>query len=145
MFKHLPKLAGAARAFARDCNYNTGCAKCLIQHGCPDGNTALLKQIGLLLLDAIASFNEPQSLPANPRESVSVDVEVLPPSKNRNRTQSVRKSKPATKPPRKTQLIDDDDGSNEILLDDSKKVRCLLYETLRERRAQPSLKIKSQS
>lgn len=63
--------------------------------------------------DAIAGFNEPQSLPALPGESVSVDVEVLPPNKNRNKTQSVRKSKPATKPPRKIQLIDDDDFLNE--------------------------------
>lgn len=63
--------------------------------------------------DAIAGFNEPQSLPANLRESVSVDVEVLPPNKNTNKTQSVRKSKPATKPPRKIQLIDDDDFLNE--------------------------------
>ncbi|MBN3884150.1 MAG: DEAD/DEAH box helicase [Nostoc sp. JL34] len=55
VFKHLPKLAGAAKAIARDCNCDTGCAKCLIQHGCPDGNTALLKQLGLVLLDAIAS------------------------------------------------------------------------------------------
>ncbi|MEH2463515.1 DUF1998 domain-containing protein [Nostoc sp.] len=55
VFKHLPKLASAAKAIARDCNCDTGCAKCLIQHGCPDGNTALLKQMGLLLLDAIAS------------------------------------------------------------------------------------------
>ncbi|MBN3957886.1 DUF5895 domain-containing protein [Nostoc sp. NMS8] len=63
--------------------------------------------------DAIAGFNEPQSLPALPGESVSVDVEVLPPHKNRNKTQSVRKSKPATKPPRKIQLIDDDDFLDE--------------------------------
>lgn len=63
--------------------------------------------------DAIAGFNEPQSLPALPGESVSVDVEVLPPNKNRNKTQSVRKSKLATKPPRKIQLIDDDDFLDE--------------------------------
>ncbi|QXE26194.1 DEAD/DEAH box helicase domain protein [Richelia sinica FACHB-800] len=54
VFKHLPKLAEVGRAIARDCNCNTGCAKCLIQHGCPDGNTALLKQMGLVLLDAVA-------------------------------------------------------------------------------------------
>ncbi|MBD2295177.1 DEAD/DEAH box helicase [Anabaena sphaerica FACHB-251] len=53
VFKHLPKLAEVAGAIARDCNCNTGCAKCLIQHGCPDGNTALLKQMGLVLLDAV--------------------------------------------------------------------------------------------
>ncbi|BAZ03023.1 hypothetical protein NIES37_70360 (plasmid) [Tolypothrix tenuis PCC 7101] len=63
--------------------------------------------------DAIAGFNEPQSLPALPGESVSRDVEVLPPNKNKNKTQSVRKSKPATKPPRKIQLIDYDDFLDE--------------------------------
>ncbi|WP_242062160.1 hypothetical protein [Nostoc punctiforme] len=63
--------------------------------------------------DAIAGFNEPQSLPGNPRESVSQDVEILPPNKNRNKTQSDRKSKPTTKPPRKIQLIDDDDFLDE--------------------------------
>jgi DEAD/DEAH box helicase domain-containing protein len=54
VFKHLPKLAKVAGAIARDCNCHTGCAKCLIQHGCPDGNTGLLKQLGLVLLDAVA-------------------------------------------------------------------------------------------
>ena len=47
-------LLSVGRAIARDCNCHTGCAKCLIQHGCPDGNTALLKQMGLVLLDAVA-------------------------------------------------------------------------------------------
>ncbi|WP_414553157.1 DEAD/DEAH box helicase [Anabaena sp. CCY 0017] len=55
VFKHLPNLADAAGVIARDCHCDTGCAKCLIQHGCPDGNTALLKQMGLVLLDAITS------------------------------------------------------------------------------------------
>jgi hypothetical protein len=59
--------------------------------------------------DAIAGFNEPQSLPALPGESTSVEVEVLPPSKNKNKTQTVRKSKTATKPPRKIQVVEDDD------------------------------------
>ena len=53
-FKHLPELARAAATIARSCDCSTGCAKCLIQHGCPDGNAALLKQLGLVLLDAIA-------------------------------------------------------------------------------------------
>ncbi|WP_414553153.1 DUF5895 domain-containing protein [Anabaena sp. CCY 0017] len=69
--------------------------------------------------DAIAGFNELQSLPSLPGESVSVDVEVLQPnknSKNRNKTQNVRKSKPATKPPRKIQVIEheDDDFLDEL-------------------------------
>ncbi|AFZ33527.1 MULTISPECIES: DEAD/DEAH box helicase [Cyanophyceae] len=54
VFKQLPELARAAAAIARSCDCSTGCAKCLIQHGCPDGNTALLKQLGLVLLEAIA-------------------------------------------------------------------------------------------
>jgi DEAD/DEAH box helicase domain-containing protein len=53
-FQHLPELARAAAAIARSCDCSTGCAKCLIQHSCPDGNAALLKQLGLVLLDAIA-------------------------------------------------------------------------------------------
>ena len=67
--------------------------------------------------DAIAGFNEPQSLPALPGESVSVEVEVLPPNKNKNKskTQAVRKSKPTTKPPRKIQIIEDDDDENDDL------------------------------
>ncbi|PSB15419.1 DEAD/DEAH box helicase [filamentous cyanobacterium CCP2] len=54
VFKHMIELASAAAAIARGCDCDAGCAKCLIQHGCPDGNTALLKQLGLVLLDAIA-------------------------------------------------------------------------------------------
>ncbi|MGM3309761.1 DUF5895 domain-containing protein [Anabaena sp. WFMT] len=72
--------------------------------------------------DAIAGFNEPQSLPANPGESTSVEVEVLPPNKNKSKTQTVRKSKPATKPPRRIQVIEDDEDENDDLetdLDDN--------------------------
>ncbi|KAM3097673.1 DEAD/DEAH box helicase [Phormidesmis sp. 146-35] len=54
VFKHMTELTSAAAAIARGCDCDVGCAKCLIQHGCPDGNTALLKQMGLVLLDAIA-------------------------------------------------------------------------------------------
>ncbi len=52
VFKHLPSLAQAAVVIARGCDCEVGCAKCLIQYGCPDGNTGLLKQLGLALLDA---------------------------------------------------------------------------------------------
>lgn len=54
VFKHLPELARTAAAIATSCDCETGCVKCLIQHGCPDGNTALLKQLGLVLVNAIA-------------------------------------------------------------------------------------------
>ena len=54
VFKHMAELASVAAAIARGCDCDAGCAKCLIQHGCPDGNTALLKQLGLVLLDALA-------------------------------------------------------------------------------------------
>ena len=54
VFKHMAELASTAAAIARGCDCDAGCAKCLIQHGCPDGNTALLKQLGLVLLDAFA-------------------------------------------------------------------------------------------
>ncbi len=62
VFKHMAELASVAAALAkplgtriaRGCDCDAGCAKCLIQHGCPDGNTALLKQLGLVLLDALA-------------------------------------------------------------------------------------------
>ncbi|MBW4581967.1 MAG: DEAD/DEAH box helicase [Tildeniella nuda ZEHNDER 1965/U140] len=54
VFKHMAALASTAAAIARSCDCDAGCAKCLIQHGCPDGNTALLKQLGLVLLDALA-------------------------------------------------------------------------------------------
>jgi DEAD/DEAH box helicase domain-containing protein len=54
VFKHLLKLTEVGREMARDCSCNTGCAKNLIQHGCSDGNTALLKQMGLVLLDTVA-------------------------------------------------------------------------------------------
>jgi DEAD/DEAH box helicase domain-containing protein len=54
VFKHMAELASVAAAIARGCDCDAGCAKCLIQHGCLDGNTALLKQLGLVLLDALA-------------------------------------------------------------------------------------------
>jgi hypothetical protein len=59
--------------------------------------------------DAIAGFNEPQILPALPGESTSVEVEVIPPNKNKSKTQTVRKSKSTKQPPRKIQLVEEDD------------------------------------
>src|ERR687886_372525 len=48
IFRSLPQLAHAAAELARSCSCSSGCPKCLIQSGCPDGNKALLKQVGLL-------------------------------------------------------------------------------------------------
>jgi DEAD/DEAH box helicase domain-containing protein len=53
VFRYLPELAQVALTLTRNCNCDTGCAKCLTQHGCPDNNNALLKQMGLLLLEAV--------------------------------------------------------------------------------------------
>jgi len=52
IFRSLPQLAHAAAELARSCSCSSGCPKCLIQSGCPDGNKALLKQVGLLLCEA---------------------------------------------------------------------------------------------
>ena len=57
IFRSLPQLAHAAAELARSCSCSSGCPKCLIQSGCPDGNKALLKQVGLLLCEA---FSTPQ-------------------------------------------------------------------------------------
>jgi len=57
IFRSLPQLAHSAAELARSCPCSSGCPKCLIQSGCPDGNKALLKQVGLLLCEA---FSTPQ-------------------------------------------------------------------------------------
>ncbi|MGG6262931.1 DEAD/DEAH box helicase [Leptolyngbya sp. AN10] len=54
LFTRLPEVARKAGEIAQTCSCKTGCGNCLIQHGCPDGNTGLLKSIGLQLLDAIS-------------------------------------------------------------------------------------------
>lgn len=54
IFKQLPKLAKVAGELARNCECESGCPKCLIQPGCPDGNKGLLKELGLLLCDALS-------------------------------------------------------------------------------------------
>ncbi|MBD0302807.1 MAG: DEAD/DEAH box helicase, partial [Tolypothrix sp. T3-bin4] len=55
IFRSLPQLAHAAAELARSCSCSSGCPKCLIQSGCPDGNKALLKQVGLLLCEAFST------------------------------------------------------------------------------------------
>lgn len=54
IFQNFQELASRAAQLARSCDCLTGCPKCLQQHNCPQGNKALLKQLGLVLLEAIA-------------------------------------------------------------------------------------------
>jgi DEAD/DEAH box helicase domain-containing protein len=53
LFQNLPKFAAKARALALSCDCSSGCPRCLTQHGCPQENTGLHKDAGLILLDAI--------------------------------------------------------------------------------------------
>ena len=53
VFQNLTKLASTAAQLAQSCECETGCPKCLQQHGCPQGNKGLLKQLGITLLRAI--------------------------------------------------------------------------------------------
>lgn len=55
ILKNLSKLVKVAAELAQSCECEYGCPKCLIQHGCPDGNRGLLKQMGLVLLESIAT------------------------------------------------------------------------------------------
>ncbi len=54
IFHQLPKFAAKAKALALSCNCESGCPRCLTQHGCPHQNTGLHKDTGLFLLDAIS-------------------------------------------------------------------------------------------
>lgn len=58
LFQNLPKFAAKARALALSCDCSSGCPRCLTQHGCPQENTGLHKDAGLILLDAIGQRNE---------------------------------------------------------------------------------------
>lgn len=53
IFHQLPKFASKASALALSCNCESGCPRCLTQHGCPHQNAGLHKATGLFLLDAI--------------------------------------------------------------------------------------------
>jgi len=53
LFHQLPNFATKALALARACNCESGCPRCLTQHGCPQRNVGLHKDAGLFLLDAI--------------------------------------------------------------------------------------------
>ncbi|MDX2241578.1 MAG: DEAD/DEAH box helicase [Leptolyngbyaceae cyanobacterium bins.302] len=54
VFNHFTQLCQTAASLAGQCDCETGCPRCLVQHGCPDRNQGLLKQMGLILLEAIA-------------------------------------------------------------------------------------------
>lgn len=54
LFQNFQELANRAVQLAQSCDCLTGCPKCLQQHNCPQGNKALLKQLGLILLKAVA-------------------------------------------------------------------------------------------
>ena len=53
IFQQLPKFAAKAKSLAAACSCADGCPRCLIQHGCPQQNAGLHKEVGLFLLDAI--------------------------------------------------------------------------------------------
>ena len=53
LFQNFQELASRAVQLAQSCDCLTGCPKCLQQHNCPQGNKALLKQLGLILLKAV--------------------------------------------------------------------------------------------
>jgi len=57
IFHQLPKFAASAKALAQACNCESGCPRCLTQHGCPQQNTGLHKGAGLFLLSAIDQGN----------------------------------------------------------------------------------------
>jgi DEAD/DEAH box helicase domain-containing protein len=54
IFHQFQKFAHSAASLSKACSCEAGCPKCLQLHGCPQGNTALNKTVGLMLLEAIA-------------------------------------------------------------------------------------------
>jgi DEAD/DEAH box helicase domain-containing protein len=54
IFHQFQKFAYSAASLSKACSCEAGCPKCLQLHGCPQGNTALNKTVGLMLLEAIA-------------------------------------------------------------------------------------------
>ena len=61
IFHQFLKFADRAKTLAEACECVAGCPKCLYMHGCPQSNSALNKQIGLRLLEAIATEANCQS------------------------------------------------------------------------------------
>ncbi|GAB1545282.1 hypothetical protein NUACC21_79580 [Scytonema sp. NUACC21] len=54
IFHQFQKFAHSAALLSKACSCETGCPKCLHLHSCPQGNSALNKTVGLMLLEAIA-------------------------------------------------------------------------------------------
>lgn len=57
VFNQFVKLAAKAQSLAKACDCESGCPRCLLQHGCPHQNKGLHKKLGLFLLDAICQGN----------------------------------------------------------------------------------------
>ena len=53
IFQNLPRLADKARVLVEACDCEYGCPRCLTQHGCPQRNEGLNRDLGLFLLKAI--------------------------------------------------------------------------------------------
>ena len=53
-FTNCPNLLSKAKALAQACGCESGCPRCLTQHGCPQQNAGLHKDAGLFLLEAIS-------------------------------------------------------------------------------------------
>jgi len=58
IFHQLSQFARKAKALAIACSCESGCPRCLTQHGCPQQNTGLHKDAGLFLLDVISQENQ---------------------------------------------------------------------------------------
>ena len=54
IFHQLSQFASKAKALAQACGCESGCPRCLTQHGCPQQNAGLHKDAGLFLLDALS-------------------------------------------------------------------------------------------
>ncbi|NET11528.1 MAG: DUF1998 domain-containing protein, partial [Okeania sp. SIO1H6] len=54
IFNQLLKFANKATELAKNCDCEYGCPRCLTHHRCPQQNRGLYKDLGLLILEAIA-------------------------------------------------------------------------------------------
>jgi DEAD/DEAH box helicase domain-containing protein len=62
IFQKLDTFAAKAKALATDCDCESGCPRCLTQHGCPQQNIGLHKDAGLFLLALISAKSEENSI-----------------------------------------------------------------------------------
>jgi len=53
IFHQLSQFPSKAKALVIACSCESGCPRCLTQHGCPQQNTGLHKDAGLFLLNSI--------------------------------------------------------------------------------------------